>query len=165
MAKLLLFGYGNPGRGDDALGPELIARIEHLHFSGVECQNDMQLQVEHVTDLADCDRVLFVDADMSCAEPFEFSELSPEKDGSYTSHAMNPNALLHAYRQVYGKDAPPASLLRIRGYDFELGEPLTDKASDNLDAATKLIVELLLRDYKVLNGGNCEYNEDLNRRL
>jgi len=39
------------------------------------------------------------------------------------------------------------------------------KASDNLDAATKLIVELLLRDYKVLNAGNREYNESLNRRL
>lgn len=143
MAKLLLFGYGNPGRGDDALGPELIARITQLHLAEVECQNDMQLQVEHVTDLAGCDRVLFVDADMSCAEPFEFSGIRPEKDGSYTSHAMNPNALLHAYRQVYGKDAPPAFLLRIRGYDFELGDPLTRRASDNLEAAMKQVVELI----------------------
>ena len=142
MVKLLLFGYGNPGRGDDALGPELIARITQLQLADVECQNDMQLQVEHVADLAGCDRVLFVDADMSCAEPFEFSEIMPEKDGSYTSHAMSPSALLHAYSQVYGKDAPPAFLLRIRGYDFELGDPLADKACANLEAATKLVVEL-----------------------
>lgn len=140
--KLLLFGYGNPGRGDDALGPELIERIAQLQLADVECQNDMQLQVEHVTDLAGCDRVLFIDADMSCAEPFEFSEIRSGKDGSYTSHAMNPAALLHAYRQVYGKDAPPAFLLRIRGYDFELGDPLTDKASANLEASMKLVVEL-----------------------
>jgi hypothetical protein len=86
--------------------------------------------------------VLFIDADMSCAEPFEFSEIRPEKDGSYTSHAMSPTALLHAYRQVCGKDAPPAFLLRIRGYDFELGDPLTDQAAANLDAATKLVIEL-----------------------
>jgi hydrogenase maturation protease len=151
MAKLLIFGYGNPGRGDDALGPELIGRIDQLRIAGVECQNDMQLQVEHVTDLVGCDQVLFIDADMSCAEPFEFSGISPEKDGSYTSHAMNPTALLHAYRQVYGKDAPTAFLLRIRGYDFELGDPLTDKASDNLDVATKWVVELWLRGNKVLN--------------
>ena len=142
MAKVLLFGFGNPGRGDDALGPELIGRIAQLHLADVECQNDMQLQVEHVTDLAACKRVLFIDADMSCAEPFYFSEIGAVKDGSYTSHAMSPTALLHAYSQVYGKDAPPAFLLRIRGYDFELGEPLTDKASANLDAATKLVVEL-----------------------
>lgn len=142
MTKIMLFGYGNPGRGDDALGPELIGRIAQLHFAGVECQNDMQLQVEHVTDLSGCKQVLFIDADMSCAEPFEFSEISAEKDGSYTSHAMNPTALLHAYRQVYGQDAPAAFLLRIRGYDFELGNPLTDKASANLETATKLVVEL-----------------------
>jgi hydrogenase maturation protease len=142
MPKLLLFGYGNPGRGDDALGPELIWRIAQLHLADVECQNDMQLQVEHVTDLAACKRVLFIDADMSCAEPFDFSEISAEKDGSYTSHAMSPTALLHAYRQVYEKDAPPAFLLRIRGYDFELGDPLSDKAAANLEAATKLVVEL-----------------------
>ncbi len=142
MAKLLLFGYGNPGRGDDALGPELIERIAQLKLADVECQNDMQLQVEHVTDLAGCDRVVFIDADMSCAEPFELSEISALKDDSYTSHAMNPTALLHAYRQVYEKDAPPAFLLRIRGYDFELGDPLTDKASANLEAALKRVVEL-----------------------
>jgi hydrogenase maturation protease len=142
MAKLLLFGYGNPGRGDDALGPELIGRIAQLHLADVECQNDMQLQVEHVTDLAACKQVLFIDADISCAEPFEFSEIKPEKDDSYTSHAMNPAALLHAYRQVYGQDAPPAFLLRIRGYDFGLGDRMTDKAAANLDEVTKVVREM-----------------------
>jgi hydrogenase maturation protease len=143
MVKLLLFGYGNPGRGDDALGPELIGRIAQLHLADVECQNDMQLQVEHVTDLAECKRVLFIDADMSCTEPFDFSEIGAVKDDSYTSHAMSPTALLHAYSQVYGKDAPPAFLLRIRGYDFELGDPLTGKASANLERATEKVRDWL----------------------
>jgi len=143
MAKLLLFGYGNPGRGDDALGPELITRIAQLNLENVECQDDMQLQVEHVTDLAACRQVLFIDADISCAEPFDFSEISAVKDDSYTSHAMSPTALLHAYSQVYGKDAPPAFLLRIRGYDFELGDPLTGKASANLERATEKVRDWL----------------------
>ena len=142
MAKLLLFGYGNPGRGDDALGPELIERIARLNFTGVECQNDMQLQVEHVTDLDGCDLALFIDADMSCAEPFEFSEITAAKDDSYTSHAMTPAALLHSYRLVYGTDAPPAFLLRVRGYDFELGDPLTEQAAANLDEAAKRVGDL-----------------------
>ncbi|MCR4303921.1 MAG: hydrogenase maturation protease [Gallionella sp.] len=142
MTKLLLFGYGNPGRGDDGLGPELIERIAQLQLAGVECRNDMQLQIEHVTDLAGCEQALFVDADMSCAEPFDFSEISAGKDDSYSSHAMSPAALLHAYLQVYGNDAPPAFLLRIRGYDFELGNPLSDKAAANLEVAAKLVREL-----------------------
>jgi hydrogenase maturation protease len=147
----LLFGYGNPGRGDDALGPELIARMMQLQLAGVECQNDMQLQVEHVTDLAGCDRVVFIDADMSCAEPFEIYEISAAKDDSYTSHAMSPSALLHAYSQVYKKEAPPAYLLRIRGYDFGLGDPLTSQASDNLEAATKRVVEFMQQEVQRLH--------------
>jgi hydrogenase maturation protease len=151
MAKILLFGYGNPGRGDDALGPELIARVTQLQVEGIECQNDMQLQVEHVTDLAGCEQVLFIDADMSCTEPFEFLEIRPEKDNSYTSHAMSPSALLHAYSQVYKKEAPPAYLLRIRGYDFGLGDPLTSRASDNLEAAAKRVVEFMQQEVQRLN--------------
>ncbi|MGA9664913.1 MAG: hydrogenase maturation protease [Gallionella sp.] len=142
MAKLLLFGYGNPGRGDDALGPELIARITRMHLEGVDCHNDMQLQVEHVTDLAGCEQALFIDADMSCAAPFEYSQIRAAKDDSYTSHAMSPSALLYAYRQVYRTDPPRAFLLRIRGYDFGLGDPMSDKAKSNLETATKLVVEL-----------------------
>jgi len=142
MAKLLLFGYGNPGRGDDGLGTALIEHIEKLNYADVVCQNDMQLQVEHVTDLSGCERVVFIDADMSCSEPFEYAEIFAEKDGSYSSHAMNPSALLHAYSQVYGKNPPPAFVLRIRGYEFELGDAMSTKATHNLDAAIKLVYKL-----------------------
>ena len=139
---VLVFAYGNPGRGDDALGPELLAAIEAEGFATVECQGDMQLQVEHVTDLVGRSAVLFVDADVSCAEPYAFGRLDPEKDGSYTSHAMTPGALLHAYRQVYGADAPPAWMLSIRGYAFELGDPLGEQAGVNLAAAIELVKNL-----------------------
>lgn len=142
MPELLLFGYGNPGRGDDALGPALIERVARMQLPDVVCQNDMQLQVEHVTDLSGCDLALFIDADMSCAEPFEFSEIIAAKDDSYTSHAMSPAALLHSYRLVYGKAVPPAFLLRIRGYDFELGDPLSSQAAANLEEAVALVCAL-----------------------
>jgi len=134
--KILILGYGNPGRGDDALGPDLVEFIHAQGFGDIESQHDMQLQVEYVTDLAERELILFVDADASCVAPFQFSEISAEKDDSYTSHAMTPHAVLHAYRQVFGIDAPPAFLLRIRGYRFELGESLSIEASVNLDAAT-----------------------------
>jgi len=148
---VLVFGYGNPGRGDDALGPDVVAAIEAAietsAVSGKECplvetQTDMQLQVEHVTDLEGRECILFVDADVSCAEPYVFSTMQPEKDGSYTSHAMTPGALLHAYRQVYGSDAPPAYMLRIRGYNFELGDPMCKQAEANLAAAVQLVRKL-----------------------
>src|SRR3989338_1041897 len=143
-APILTFAVGNESRGDDALAPLLVRSLEgRAETAGrVELLEDYQLQVEHVTDLSGRSAVLFVDADISCAEPFHFSEIAAAHDNSYTSHAMTPFALLHTYRQVYGTDAPPAFLLRIRGYDFELGNPLSDKAAANLEVAAKLAREL-----------------------
>ncbi|EAU54935.1 hydrogenase maturation protease [Mariprofundus ferrooxydans] len=135
MNPVLVFGYGNPGRGDDGAGPALIERLETLALPEVACFTDMQLQVEHIVDMAGRELILFVDADASCDGQLHFSEISEEKDGSYTSHAMSPHALLHAYRQVYHSHPPPAFLLRIRGYQFELGESLGNRASANLDEA------------------------------
>ena len=135
VAPILLFGYGNPGCGDDALGVLLLESIAAQDLPGVECQTDMQLQVEHITDLVGREYVLFMDADMSCAAPYVVEQLAAQQDSSYTSHAMSPAAVLHAFRQVYGVDAPPAYLLHIRGYAFELGDALTAQAAENLKAA------------------------------
>ena len=145
-APVLIFAIGNESRGDDALAPLLLRDLEGWAEAAgrVELIEDYQLQVEHVTDLLDRSAVLFVDADVSCTEPFHFSEIAAEKDSSYTSHVMTPFALLHTYRQVYGTDAPPTFLLRIRGYDFELGNPLSGKAAANLEAATKRVQELCM---------------------
>lgn len=142
-APVLIFAIGNESRGDDALAPLLLRGLAGTLGAQVEALEDYQLQVEHVTDLAGRERVLFVDADISCAEPFHLSRIVPEKDSSYTSHAMTPHAVLHAYRQVYGEDAPAAYLLRVRGYGFELGEPLSDRAAANLAAASVRVREWL----------------------
>ncbi|MEB4591336.1 hydrogenase maturation protease [Candidatus Thiothrix sp. Deng01] len=138
VAPLLLFGYGNPGRGDDALGILAAEAVAALQLPGVECLTDMQLQVEHITDLLGRRRILFVDADVSCAAPYALEDLNAQQDGSYTSHAQTPAALLHTFRQVYGRDAPPAQVLRIRGYHFALGEGLSAQAAQNLEAAIAL---------------------------
>lgn len=141
---ILIFAIGNESRGDDALAPLLVRGLEGWAETAgqIELIEDYQLQVEHVTDLLERSAVLFVDADVSCTEPFHFSAIVGEHDNSYTSHAMTPAALLHAYRKVYGEDAPPAFLLRIRGYDFELGNPLGDRAAANLELAAKRVREL-----------------------
>lgn len=139
MNKLLLFGYGNPGRGDDGLGPLLVERIGQLRLAGVACLVDMQLLIEHATDLTGFDQIIFADADMSCQEPFEYSAVHAEKDDSYSSHALTPAALLHVYRQIRQGAAPSAFLLRIRGYRFELGDALSAQADINLTAAIRKI--------------------------
>lgn len=144
-APVLVFAIGNESRGDDALAPLLVRQLEgDAGLAGrAELLDDYQLQVEHVTDLVGRSAVLFVDADVSCDAPFHFSAIDAAHDNSYTSHAMTPFALLHAYRQVYGVDASPCFLLRIRGYEFELGEALSEDAAANLKRATAKVREWL----------------------
>ena len=139
IVPILLFGYGNLGRGDDALGVLLQEAIAALQLPRVECLTDMQLQVENIADLVGRERILFVDADVSCAAPYLLEKLTAQQDDSYTSHALTPAALLHAFRQVYGMDAPPTQVLHIRGYAFELGDDLSLKARENLAQALSLI--------------------------
>ncbi|WP_020393770.1 hydrogenase maturation protease [Thiolinea disciformis] len=141
-APILLFGYGNPGRGDDALGYLFIEAMNAKPLPHVECLTDMQLQVEHITDLVGREKIIFIDADVSCAEPYVFEPLTAQQDCSYTSHAMTPAALLHAYQEVYQCEAPPAYLLRIRGYAFELGAGLSEGAMKNLGEAFNQVKEV-----------------------
>ena len=135
----LVFAYGNPSRGDDALGPLLIDALARLRDSGrlagVDLLTDFQLQVEHALDLTGREQVVFVDAAASGPEPFAFNRLAPEPESGYTTHAMRPGAVLAVYQRINGISPPPAWLLAIRGYAFELGAAPSARALANLAAA------------------------------
>ena len=139
----LVFTWGNPSRGDDALGPAMYELLLQEDFNGVDLLTDFQLQIEHSIDLEARKRVLFVDASTSANAPFELVRLQPEQDTSYTTHAMSPQALLSVYRQVNGSMPPPAWLLSIRGYEFGLGLPLSAAANKNLLAAFNHVKQFL----------------------
>jgi hydrogenase maturation protease len=144
MTNVLVFGYGNLSIGDDALGPLLIEYIEkHVNFSGLEIITDFQLQIEHALDLEGRDLVLFVGAAVGCDQPDQFSRLAPEKDRSYTSHAMSPTSVLSVYQDVVHKQPPPCFLLSIQALNFELGTDLSEQARLNLGLAEKFVQQLL----------------------
>jgi hydrogenase maturation protease len=141
-APLLVIGIGNPSRGDDALGPRLIERLEQLDLPGLELLTDFQLQVEYALDMQGRETVVFVDAAVNGAEPYALVAVEPEADASYSSHELSPAAVLHAYARLFGP--PPRSYaLAIRGYRFELGEGLSARADVNLAAALGRLAELL----------------------
>jgi hydrogenase maturation protease len=134
-APILVFGWGNPSRGDDALGPLFIERIEALSLPGVECLTDFQLQVEHALDLQDRQRILFVDASVDAEAPFTATRIGPGKDASFTTHAMTPQSVLQVYCEITDEQPPATWLLAIRGERFELGEPPSAGAAAHLEAA------------------------------
>jgi len=144
-AKLLVFAYGNLSRGDDALGPLLAEVIEDKFNASeqVEVLTDFQLQIEHSLDIEGRELVLFIDASVNTPQAFSLSELQPERDKSYTTHAMSPAAVLQVYQEVTKFDPPPCFLLTVQGIAFELGEPLSAMAQLNLQQAKDFIMPLL----------------------
>ena len=143
---MLVFTWGNPSRGDDALGPAMYELLKEQQqtaglLSAVALLTDFQLQIEHATDLQQRERVVFVDASLTASPPYEFHPLLPEQDTSYTTHAMSPAAVLAVYQQIHQQPPPAAFLLSIRGYEFALGEPLSARARLHLQSAFEFLME------------------------
>jgi hydrogenase maturation protease len=136
-----VLAVGNPSRGDDALGPELAARLEAAALPGVEVITEFQLQVENALDLVGRERVIFVDAGSGTAAPFELRRAVAAADFLHTSHALSPEAVLATYRRVTADEPPEAWVLCVRGESFELGESLSAAASDHLAAAWPALLE------------------------
>ena len=147
VPPLLVFGWGNLSRGDDALGPLCVDHLQQAFATDdrVAFLEDYQLQVEHALDLVGRTRVLFVDASLTCAAPFEVMPLQAAQDTSLSTHAMSPQALMQVYCDIYGMAPPPCTLLAIRGECFGLGEPLGAWAGENLKAATQWAQAWLLQ--------------------
>ncbi|MCP4201466.1 MAG: hydrogenase maturation protease [bacterium] len=144
--RTLVLGWGNPGRGDDGLGPALAGIIEAQADDGLTVESDYQLQVEDAAEIARHDRVVFVDADRSGPEPFSCRRLAPAETGlSFTSHSVSPEALLKLTGELFGRE-PETWLVGIRGYDFDtFDETLSPRARANL-AATAGFLSDALRD-------------------
>ena len=147
MSRVLLLGWGNPGRGDDAIGPRLLERLEaeagrHPEWGEHGFVTDFQLQPEHALDLEGAGQVLFVDASASSPAPYAFTRVTPSRDRSFSTHALSPQALLAVVEGLEGV-APPAWLLAVRGEHFELGAPMSAAAEARLGAAERLAADLL----------------------
>jgi hydrogenase maturation protease len=148
VSRVLVLGWGNPSRGDDALGPELVRRLEALAEARTQWREhafltDFQLHPEHALDLAQRDLVLFADASIEAGAPFSLLPLAPAQDRSFTSHAMSPSAVLAVFHRMFERKPPDAYLLAIRGEAFELGEPMSASAGRHLEAALELAVRVL----------------------
>lgn len=143
MRKVLLIGYGNPGRLDDGLGPCLAASIERLDLAGVTVDSDYQLTVEDAEAVARHDVVVFADASVAGSEPFSFRRLRAGGAPGFSSHGVEPGEVLALAGALFGRE-PEAYVLGIRGYAFDgFGEGLSERARANLDEAAVFVADVI----------------------
>ena len=138
--KILVIGFGNPGRRDDGLGPALAARLEELALPGVTVDSDYQLMIEHAAMVAEHDIVVFADAAADAGEePFYFRPVDPAPGTGISSHSVSPAGVLHLAQSCFNK-FPRGYLLGLRGADLSsFAEGLTPTAGASLAAALAFI--------------------------
>jgi len=143
--KVLIIGYGNPGRLDDGLGPAFASAIEKMDLPGVTVDSNYQLTVEDAYTVSQHDIVIFADAEVGGHEPFSFRRIMPKTVTSFTSHSVEPEAVLAMAKELFGADTK-GYILGIRGYDFdEFGEGLSEGATANLAETLKFIKNVLIK--------------------
>lgn len=148
MARVLLIGYGNALRGDDALGVRAAERLRGLLSEAREAEVIAchQLAPELAEPLSRCELALFMDA-TSAGEPGSVcvQPLSAEDNNTASlTHHATPAALLALAHELYGH-SPKAMLITGTGANFKSGEGLSDAGSVALEeicqTATRLVRE------------------------
>jgi len=142
--KVLLIGFGNPGRLDDGLGPALAERLEKANLPGLTVDANYQLTVEDADAVSKHDVVIFVDASVNGPEPFSFYKIQPQtEDMSFSTHSIEPESVLGMAHEMF--DAKTKGyVLGIRGYEFnEFGQELSSDATINLELAIKFILSTI----------------------
>ena len=153
--KILIYGYGNPGRQDDGLGNAMVEKLESWvkseKLDGFEFDSNYQLNIEDAAAIHDKDLVIFVDASTEDIADFEFSAVDASTQVAFTSHAASPGYIVGLCRDIYGK-IPPTYLLHTKGYTWEFKEGLSDKAIENLEMAFAAIKEKLRNPGHLIGG-------------
>jgi len=141
--RTLLIGYGNPGRGDDGLGPALADAIEALGLPDLKVDIDFQLNVEDAWEMNGYDCAIFADAAVAGDEPFFFKEVVPEDSPEFSSHAASPAGVLKLAKNLFNAKVR-GFVIGIRGYEFDVfGAPITPKAQENLRLAIAFLADKL----------------------
>lgn len=137
-ASILIYGYGNPGRQDDGLGPALIAELESWATAegipGLAFDSNYQLNAEDALTISSHNIVVFADATEIATDRFAFRRLVPQATIAFSTHAMTPESVLALCAELYGVQ-PAAWILTIRGHGWEPNAAPTAAAQANLAAA------------------------------
>ena len=132
---MLLIGYGNPGRGDDGLGPAFAQRIADRALPGLTVETGYQLTVEHALPISRADIVVFADAAADAEGAYYFRGLDENAAEDLGSHSVTPEAALKLARLLFGA-SPRGFVLGIAGADFgEMADGLSRTAEHNLGLA------------------------------
>jgi len=143
--RLLVYGIGNPGRQDDALGIRVVERLEAGDLPAtVTLEANYQLTPEDALTLSQHDVVIFVDATVApdTPAPYSLRPVAPQAVNAFSSHTLGMGTVLELCARLYGR-APRAYALALPAYEFEVNAALSPRAAANLAGTCDALSSLL----------------------
>jgi len=136
--KILVYGYGNPGRQDDGLGNLFVDEAqkwaEAEGLENISFDSNYQLNIEDAAEIAEYNIVIFVDASIEDISDFILTKLEPNAKVEFSMHSVSPAFVVHLCQDIY-PETPKAYLLHLKGYEWEFQEGITTKAYENFSSA------------------------------
>ena len=140
MKRLLLFGYGNPDRGDDGAAFHILLKISQ-HFGieepdifsaditqireDVDIIFNFQLLPEYAELVSKYENVVFIDAHTAeIQDELNIKPIEPNYQYSPFTHHFSPSSCLALAKSLTGV-FPKAWLASIRGYQFGFNRELS----------------------------------------
>lgn len=139
--RWLVIGIGNELVGDDALGRRVVEQLRIKASPDVRILSVHQLTPELTDQIRRCERVIFVDADVS-AQCVAVRPLCPDSDPQPFSHLWSPQGLL-ALVQITTGSIPQAWVVTLPARHFNFGQAGDGSAGESVIKAVGLIESLL----------------------
>ncbi|MDO9274224.1 MAG: hydrogenase maturation protease [Lutibacter sp.] len=146
MKKLdntIIIGIGNNTRQDDGLGWDFLGLMENDGFNTDNLLCKYQLMVEDAELISAYKTVIFVDACKSELNGgFSYERIYPAEEFSFSTHSVPPNQILNLCNTIYVKK-PKAHLMKIEGYQWDIGVGLSKQAKTNLKNAFSYFINTI----------------------
>ncbi len=147
LPKILIYGYGNPGRQDDALGILLIGKFEtwliENKYSFIDTDQNYQLNIEDAESISKYDLVIFLDASVEEIKSVLIEPVYPDLKTDFSMHSVTPAFVLALSQQVFHR-SPETYQMHIRGYKYKFMEPVSKEAERNLETAFKELTSFII---------------------
>ena len=141
--RVLFVAYGNPGRGDDGAAWLVADSIEERWGNRIDILRFHQLDIVLAERFAQCDVVIFVDAETTeTAQGRSPTLLTPSAELREVTHILDPAALLGLGQAIYHA-RPRAYLVTVFAHRFEFGDAISPETRSDIDRAVRDIENLL----------------------
>ena len=142
MTDVLVVGYGNDLRGDDAAGRHVVRRVAALGLPRVDTLEMHQLAPELADEVRRYATVVFVDAAAGGAGAVALRPVTPAPASQRSTHHATPAGVLDLAAAAYGS-APTGILVTIPAVGFDVGAPLSAEAERGVAEAVDAVVRLV----------------------